>query len=245
MRDKKNLQRLLNLNYLDFTNKTVCIGEYDLPKLFCDIEEYPDYIALYSQPCEYHKTANTCVSFYDYDVKFDGQNGLYDAIYHKNEKRLDEFKTRFRGVKFFIGPDYSECGDVPVYHNLNSLGKARETSLWLALNMEASVIPNIPCCRERELEYLCDGLEDVTVVAFSTKGRTDKPKDIYLIKQSVHVVIEKLPNLKAIIVYDVSISNRMVDKLFSEARELGIKIIVPDNLLKKRNIERSKHVQYK
>ena len=56
------------------------VGKYDMPKVYCNPAELPDYIALYSQPCEYHKTANTCVSFYDYDIKFDNDNGLYNAI---------------------------------------------------------------------------------------------------------------------------------------------------------------------
>lgn len=242
MRNKKDLQRLLNLNYLDLTNQTVCVGRFDLPKIFCEIDEYPDYLALYSQPCEYHKTPNTCVTFYDYDVKFDGRDGLYEAIYWKDEKRLEEFKNRFRGVKYFISPDYSQCGDVPAYHNINRLGRSREVAIWLSLNTEASVIPNMPCCCEEDLEFFCDGLEEVTVVAFSTKGRTDKQIDIDLLEKSVLVAIEKLPKLKAIIVYDTSVANELVDKLFAPARVKGIRVIVPDNILKQRNSRRAKHV---
>ena len=65
MRFKQDLMKKLNLNILDLTNQTVTEGLLDLPVLYCDIHEYPDYIALYSQPSDYHKTMNTAVSFYD------------------------------------------------------------------------------------------------------------------------------------------------------------------------------------
>lgn len=243
MRDKKDLRKLLNLNYLDLTNKTVCAGKYDMPKVYCNPAELPDYIALYSQPCEYHKTANTCVSFYDYDIKFDNDNGLYNAIRYKKESRLNEYRRRFEGVKFFISPDYSQLGDVPYYHNIHRLGRAREVSLWLSLNVGASVIPNIPCCCDEDLEFVCDGLEDVSIVAFSTKGRTDTEQNINLLRKSILVSIDKLKNLKSILIYDVSIDDKMVNELFEPARKQNINVIVPDNLLKSRNIARSNHVQ--
>lgn len=243
MRDKKELRKLLNLNYLDLTNKTFCVGKYDMPKLYCDPIEFPDYIALYSQPCEYHKTANTCIGFYDYDIKFDGDNGLYNSIRYKKERRLDEYRRRFEGVKFFISPDYSQLGDVPYYHNIFQLGRAREVSLWLSLNIGASVIPNIPCCCDDDLDFICDGIEDVSIVAFSTKGRTDTERNIQLIRKSILVSIDKLKHLKAILVYDVSIDNKMVKELFEPARKRNISVIVPDNLLKSRNISRSDYVQ--
>lgn len=242
MRDKKDLRKLLNLNYLDLTNKTVCVGKYDMPKVYCNPTELPDYIALYSQPCEYHRTENTCVSFYDYDSKFDNENGLYNAIRYRKEARLDEYRRRFVGVKYFISPDYSQLGDVPYYHNIHRLGKSREVSLWLSLNTGASVIPNMPCCCEDDLEFICDGLEDVSIIAFSTKGRIDTDQNIDLIRKSICVSIEKLSKLKSILVYDVSINNQLVDELFLPAKQQGINVIVPDNLLKSRNIMRSTHV---
>jgi hypothetical protein len=245
MRDKKDLQRLLNLNFLDLTNKTICVGRYDLPKVFCNLEEYPDYIALYSQPCDYHRTNNTAVSFYDYDIRFDNDNGLYNAIYFNNEKRLEDFRRRFKGVKYFIAPDYSQCGDVQAYHNVHRLGRAREVSIWLSLNTGAIVIPNITCCQEKDLEYNCDGLEDVDTVAVSTKGRSTDSLDRSLIQKSVDNCLLKLPNLNAIIVYSTSANSKEVDELFRNAKKKGIKIIVPDNQLRSRNIARSSHVQHR
>lgn len=235
MRDKKNLKKLLNLNYLDLTNRTICYGKYDLPSVYCRLETDPDYIALYSQPCDYHKTENTVVSFYDYDSKFDGVNGLYNAIYYKNEKRLNEFKNRFSGVKYFISPDYTMAGDVPLYHNLYRYGQSREVALWFTLELGVTTIPNIPCSSILDLEFICDGLADVDTVAFSTKGRNSE-LDKKLITKSLILVLDRLPKLKKIIVYDVSRNNKSINELFAPAIDRGIRIIIPDNSLKIRNI---------
>lgn len=235
MRNKNNLKKLLNLNYLDLTNRTICSGKYDLPSIYCSLEVDPDYIALYSQPCDYHRTENTVVSFYDYDSKFDGINGLYNAIYYKNEKRLNEFKDRFSGVKYFISPDYTMAGDVPLYHNLYRYGQSREVALWFCLELCATIIPNIPCSSKQDLEFICDGLSDVDTVAFSTKGRNSE-QDMKLIKESLSLVLERLPKLNKIIVYDVSRNNKAINELFAPAIDRGIRIIVPDNSLKIRNV---------
>lgn len=241
MRFRQDLKKKLNLNFLDVTNKTVCVGKYDLPKLYCDPDEYPDYLALYSQPCDYHKTKNTGVCFYNYDDSFDGRNGLYQAIYWNDTSRLNEFKKRFEGVKYFISPDYSMCGDVQNYHNIHRLGRAREVSIWLTLNTRATVIPNMPCCREEDLEFFCDGLEDVSVIAFSTKGRSDTPKNIELLKKSVIVSLDKLSNLKAVIVYGTSATEKALNNIFCPVLDKGLKLVVPDNILKSNNLRRTQN----
>lgn len=244
MRFKQDLKKKLNLNFLDVTNKTICVGKYDFPKLYCDPDEYPDYLALYSQPCEYHKTEKTCVCFYNYDDSFDGRNGLYQAIYWNDIGRLNEFKHRFKGVKYFISPDYSICGDVPQYHNVHRLGRAREVSVWLTLNTGATVIPNMPCCRKTDLDYFCDGLEEVTVIAFSTKGRIDTPKNIKLLQESLIISLDKLSHLKAVIVYDASATGNNLDHVFSPVLDRGLKLIVPDNILKSNNLRRTHNDQH-
>ena len=125
-----------------------------------------------------------------------------------------------------------------VYRLLCNYGMSREVALWLLLEIGAFVIPNIPCSSKADLEYITDGIEDVTTVAFSTKGRTDNPLDIALISASLDLILRKLHKLKAILVYDTSTNNKIVDELFKPAREMGIDVIVPSNSLKHRNIVR-------
>lgn len=107
MKKNNNLIRLLNLNYLMLTNRTVSCGGMDLPAINCNVSVLPDYIALYSQTSLYHKTEHTAVAFFQFDEDFDGKFGLYWAIYYNVEERLAYFKERFKGVKYVIIPDFS------------------------------------------------------------------------------------------------------------------------------------------
>ena len=237
----KDLAKKFNLNYLKLTNKTYSVGEYDLPEVVCNTEVFPDYIAGYSNPGNYHKTPYTAVGYFQYDDTFDGIHGLYNAIYYKNEKLLKEFKNRYAGVRFFIAPDYSEFGDIDTIENLYRVKKARIVSLWLALEMDAVVIPNITFSRIEDIDYYLKGLERCTVVAFSTmcyvENKIEKENLVKAVKKTVDYL-----DLKAIVVFDVCGDNTVVDEIFEYARNKGIEIIVPQNVLKSRNIARKKVV---
>ena len=54
-RCKKDMKRLLNLNYLDFTNQTFVTGEFDLPVLYCSTDIVPDYLGSSRFPWDQHK----------------------------------------------------------------------------------------------------------------------------------------------------------------------------------------------
>ena len=45
---KNNLKKLINLNFIDFTNQTYLLGKYDLPYVTCSDCVNPNYLALYS-----------------------------------------------------------------------------------------------------------------------------------------------------------------------------------------------------
>lgn len=233
----KNLKKLLNLQYLRLTNKTCSIGRHDLPELRCNTEVIPDYIALYDHTADYHKTKNTAVAFYKYDNNFDGINGLYNAIYHNNEKLLKMFKERFKDVKFFISPDYSQLGDLDDIENNYRIKKARVVSLWLTLELGAIVIPNITYPTIDSLWFYLNGLESCTVVAFSTMGYVDDEVERAFLTEAVKITVDSL-SLKTIVVFDTCGDNEAVDDIFAYARKKGIKIIVPDNEMKLRNTAR-------
>lgn len=238
MKKQSNLQKKLNLSYLDLTNKTQKIGEYNFPRLLCNLPALPDYICLYTQVCEYHKTDRTCLAFYNYDDTFDGIDGLYNAIYYKDTKRLEYFKKRFEGIKFFISPDYSVCGDIDKAENIYRIVKSRRVSLWFTLEYNAEVIPNISYSKKEDFSFILDGLEDVHYVAFSTKGAVRSKVDTQLLIEAVKLVTDNLQKLKGIIVYDVCKDNSFVEKTFAYAKERNLKVIVLPNSLKLRNMYR-------
>ncbi len=232
MKSKRDLQKRLNLSYLGLTNKTWKVGEFDFPKLLCNPSVLPDYIALYTQPSEYHKTNKTCVAFYNYDDTFDGMDGLYNAIYYNDKRRLDFYKKRFEGIKFFIMPDYSVCGDIDRAENIYRLAKARRVALWLTLELNAVVFPNISYSCRKDFDYFLDGLETVRYVAFSTKGAVNSKPDRDLLCEAVQIVTNRLKCLKGIVVYDVCKDNAFVEEVFSYAKEHGIEIFLATKLPK-------------
>ncbi|MBQ1283166.1 MAG: DUF4417 domain-containing protein, partial [Bifidobacteriaceae bacterium] len=166
----KDMMRLLNANYLKLTNRTVSHKNADMPRIDCNIAVLPDFIALHSEPGLYRKTKKTAVAFYEYDSVFDGKNGLFQAIYYEDAKRLKYFKKRFKNVKYAIVPDYSLLGDVHKIENVYRAFKARIAGLWFMFEIGAAVIPNITLCGPKSAQ-------EEKLPAFSDKGHVT-PKSI-------------------------------------------------------------------
>ena len=230
-----DLYRKLNLEFLRYTNLTQSEGSYDLSALSCNTMVYPDYIALSGQPSLYRKTSQTAVGFWEYDEKFDGIHGLYNAIYHNEKGLLEQYKRRYAGVRYFFTPDYSLFGDVSPIENNYRMLKGRVVGIWFATELNAVVIPFISAANEYELPLALTGLENCSVVAFSTKGYVNNLQERKVLERMVRVTVDEL-NLRAIVVYDVCATNDAVNEIFSYARESGVDIIVPLNSLKERNI---------
>nr|MCR5609913.1 DUF4417 domain-containing protein [Lachnospiraceae bacterium] len=231
--------------YLSFTNRTISCGKFDLPAINCNVSVFPDYIALYSQISLYHKTEHTAVAFFQYDDEFDGKNGLFWAIYYNVEERLEFFKKRFEGVKYIIIPDFSELGDIHNIENIYRLFKGRLVGLWFIFEIGAVVIPNITFPTTESFEYALDGYEECSVAAISTKGHMKDSSEKLRLRNNVQLTVDKLSKLKTFIVYDVCGTNEETLDLFSYAIEKGIKIIIPDNTLKNRNmiLYKKRHVE--
>ena len=236
-RCKKDLRRLLNLNYLNYTNKTPAVGTFDLPQLYCSTDIIPDYLALYNQPGDYQKTAYTCVRFYTYDNSFDGIHGLFNAIYYNDINLLQNYKERFKDVRFFISPDYSQFGDLQNIENIIRLWKARIVTLWFILELHAIAIPNITYVSEESFGFFFTGLEECEVVAFSTKGHVRYASERKLLKAAVKYTVDNL-NVKTIIVYSVCSKDTTSLKLFQYAIDHGIRVVIPQNSLRERNQRR-------
>ncbi len=233
---EEDLKEKLNLKYMDLINKTTCCGMYDMPKVLSPKYVNIDYLALYSNKNEYNKTNNTCVCFYEYDKIFDSKNSLFNAFYENDIKLLNKYKIRFKDVLYFISPDYSVCGDIPENRNINNVFKSRLVSLGLTLLFDKLVIPNITYASRKSFTYMLDGLEDCNVVAFSTKGSLKDIRQKELLIEAIKYTVDHLHKLKQIIVYDVSIDNSNTIKLFDYPISKGIEVLIPNNLLKNRNI---------
>lgn len=229
------LSKSLNANDAWLINKTYTVGDRDMIHILSPSKVHIDYLALYSQPSDYQKIPNTALCFYESDLKMDSRNGLWNSIRYGDKKRLNEFKKRFECFDYAILPDYSMCGDGLETANAYNIQRSREVGLWLVEECGVMVIPNITYADEKTFTYLFDGLEDCSVIAYSTKGTMKKPYQVDLLKQAIHLSIEKLSKLKTIIVYSVALDDSKTLNLFEEAIDNGIDVVIPDNLLKSRN----------
>lgn len=235
MKRKKNLKKLLNLEMLDYTNLTPKYGEMDMPYVCCKVVPKIDYLATYSQPCTYFKTTNTCVSFFEYDKYFDGLYGLWNAIYYGIKELQEFYIERFRGVKYFISPDYSKCGDACEVENYHRQYRSRIVAIWLTMNLGAIVIPLVSCANSIGMKYMLDGMHDCTIVAFNAKGPLGDKNQLPIFIESIKYTVDNLPNLKAIVVYSASPNLEKIYEIFNYAIEQGIEVQVPDNMLMIRN----------
>jgi len=235
LRKKKNLRKLLNLGILDYTNLTPKYGELDMPYVRCKKIPKIDYLATYSQPSTYFHSEGTCVTFFEYDIFFDGLYGLWNAIYY-GVKELQEFYIeRFSGVKYFVAPDYSKCGDVSEAENYHRQFRSRIVAIWLSMNLNAIVIPLVACANEIGMKYMLDGMHDCTIVAFNAKGPMGDPVQLEIFIRSIKYTVDNLPNLQVIIVYSASLDKEKVYDIFKYAIETGIEVQIPDNMLQMRN----------
>ncbi len=225
----KNLRKLLNLNFTNVTNKTYNVGEYDLPYVDAKITKYPDYITLYNDKKNYLRTERTCVAFYNYDSIFDGLLGIYNAIYYDVPELKNFYRERFSGVKYFITPDYSLCGDINHIENIHRLFRARIVSVWLTLELKSIVIPNITYSIPKIFQNMLDGMENCEVVAFSTKGLHGNGKSLSLMKAALKYTVDYLRNLRTVLIYTLSKNDDKICSWFEYATQRGVKLIIPDN----------------
>lgn len=237
MKNKQELKKLLNLNFLDVSNKSFSVGKYDLPYVECNPPVLPDYIANYDEPGLYHKTNLTAVGFYNYDSVFDGKNGIFNAIYYNDKKWLDFYKQRLKNVRFIIAPDITQAGDIPRWERNYRFAKSRIISVWAVEELKAIVIPNLTFTDEESFAYMIEGMENCSVVAFSLTGILSGRENEKTFKKAVRYAVDNLP-LQSIVVFATSRNDRKINKLFEYAIKQNKNIVIPDNTLLLRNKEK-------
>lgn len=233
LQKKFGIDKLLNYNIKHLLNQSI-LNQYQLPIHFCNTSLFPDFLALNTEPRNFHLTKATGLAFYSYDYTFDNMNGLYNAIYYNNTKRLQYFKKRYAGIPFVIAPDYSIFDDVWNFENESRLFKIRILMLWFVLEMKSIVIPNAIYVAPEKMPLYYSGLENCTSICFSTKGHIRRAERRSRVKAAVRFVTDHL-RIKTILVYSVCGDDNKTLRLFRYAAEAGIKIIIIDNTLRRRN----------
>ena len=137
-----------------------------------------------------------------------------------------------------MAPDYSKCGDVPEIENLYRQYKSRIVSIWLTMHLHAIVIPLVSCANKTGMEYMLDGMEDCSAVAFNAKGPLGNPSQLKIFIESIKYTVDHLQNLKTIFVYSSSPNKNKILEIFEYAikKGKGIEIQIPNNKLQMRNL---------
>lgn len=207
-------------------NAQVC-GKYDLPLVGYFGDEYPDFIALYTNRQDYHKTNNTAVAFFQYDEQFDGLHSLWSAICLKDDRLLNRFKERFNKVQYVVCPDYSITGDMPLALQIFSIYKSRIVAIWLRDYCGCTLIPNLRFNNSKSYEFCFDGIAYGSVVCLSILGLCAKREDVQNLKNGLHEAIKRI-RPKAIILYGDCTEKKYLN-IFQEVMNEDISIIKPDS----------------
>lgn len=235
----KNLAKLSNLNYLEYTNRCRYEGPFDLPNTSCNVS-YPEiaYLALIGEKRDFKP--RDCICFFRYDREFDGKNGLFNAIYYGDRRWLDKFAERYSSVRYFISPDYSIYGDVPLIENAYRSYKARIVSAYLVLKLNKIVIPNISFVDERTKEFALTGIDKGSTVCISTKGLMNGKENIKLL---YYIIDETLKEIQpeCVILYTATADQKKLEPIVDRIEYAGAHCIVPDNLLLDRNRSKMKN----
>lgn len=222
------------LYYTRLTNQTFVEGSDEFPVLPCYLNFIPDYLCLYGNPKDYNITSKTCVCFYQFDNEFDGKDGLFNAIYYNDVKRLEYFKERFKNVKMVIEPDYSQIRDVETIENKYRQFKARIVGLWFLLEMKIAVIPNLNYSSEKNFEYMLDGIRETKIAAISLKGILNKSEEEKMLMKALKYIADN-SKIEKIIVFTTGILDDKLNELFEYIMKKGIEYYVPNNSMRIRN----------
>ena len=197
------LQDKLCLSYLQYTNKTHYGINYEMPNTSYHGELTPNYLALYGDPNDYHKTSKTFVCFYEFDKIFNSKNGLLAALLFNDKRQLLKFNKRFEGVAGFISPDYSIYESMPKAIKIARTLETRIVSCYLVEMFKKPCIPNISFNTRDDVEFVFDGIDKHSVVAMSLKGKLKETNQRKSIKNNLKILCEELEP-KAIVFYNMT-----------------------------------------
>ena len=214
------------------TNKTTKFNPKALPDIGSFVDQYPDFLALDSEPGLFNKTPNTGVCFFKDDSYFDTIDGLYNAIVYKDIELLRYYKSRYKDVNFFIPIDYSPYGDFDEEQILHNIKKEIVVYLWLTFECDGIVFPLITYGLEDTFGWCFGYIMEKSNVCISLKGVMYGPERELFMKALKVLIDTRSP--KALIIYTVA-SKESSDSILWYAISKGIPIIYIPNTLQIRN----------
>lgn len=109
---------------------------------------------------------------YDMGVHFFIDDYRFETMYNHPEKCLE----RLKNYRFILTPDFSLYAEMPIWRQIESVGKAR----WVGAYMQAngmSVIPTVSWSTTSSYEFCFKGIEKGSIVAVGMIGCKKSKKE--------------------------------------------------------------------
>lgn len=180
-------------------------GEMGLPTMF-KTQAVPNRLVPFDK-CMGAKDTDCWVHFFLHDCRF-------ERLW-KNPWRYLPILARYNGV---IAPDFSVFWELPLYVQVQSIGRSRQVASWLR-QCGLDVIPCVRWGREETYPYAFGGIESGDTVAVGTAGcmREREPRQVF--ERGFAPMIEAVRPAR-VVVYGSARSG-----VFHEAEESGVEVM--------------------
>ena len=175
------------------------------------IEKYngklPRFLVPFNQAQNAPIHSGTFVHFYIDDY-------LFERLWNHPERYLDLLK-RFSGV---IGPDFSQCSDMPYAQRLHNCHRNRLLGRWMQ-DCGINYIHNVTWSLPDSYDYSFSGLPKNSVIAINSNGIRRSDMSVYLHRKGYEEALRRLQP-KAIIRYGAKMpyENEAISMYFENER---------------------------
>ncbi len=192
-------------------------GFYQIPDLG-DVEiEKPLGLVLWSNRNKCENKSKYGLIFYEYDSKFDGEDGIYNILKYKTDERVQQLVDELKEFAFVVCPDYSVYGNFPNYKQIEAMSKSREVGYILS-TYGIKVVVNFRATYEWSYELALTGICYNGIVSIGTLGCLRDNESRTLLKNSVRALVDHIKP-RIIIVYGYA-----KDDIFKVAKDNGAQI---------------------
>jgi len=192
-------------------------GFYQIPEINDVSIDRPDDLVLWSKRKECKDKRNHGLVFYEYDCKFDGQDGIYNLLKNGTDEAVRQLIDELKEFSFVVCPDYSVYGNFPNYKQIDAMSRSREVG-YILTTFGIKVVVHFRATYEWTYELALSGICQNGIVAVGTLGCLRDRESRFLLRNSIKALVSYIKP-RTIIVYGFA-----PDDIFLSAKENGIEI---------------------
>ena len=151
-------------------------GYYDFPVIHVSLNEKPENMIPYSQLMSLKDVSKTICHFYEFDYRFDGRDGVWNALIQGTDFRRGFNLDKFDNLLGVVSPDYSLYMDMPRCMQIWNVYRSRTVCYYLN-QCGILCIPNIRWTDEESYTFAFDSIAEGCAVSVGTLGCSKDPYD--------------------------------------------------------------------